>query len=124
MNQRSLRPLQWVGDSRERLKEFPQAVQKEIGDALFIVQAGSTPPSAKPLKGLDSGVFEIVSDYQGDTFRAVYAVKIGENIYVLHAFQKKSKRGIKTPKPEIDLIKRRFKIAQQLEAEHEPRHEN
>jgi len=119
MNQRPLRPLEWVGDSRERLKEFPQAVQKEIGDALFIVQAGRTPPSAKPLKGIDSGVFEIVSDYRSDTYRAVYAVKIGESIYVLHTFQKKSKRGIKTPKKEIDLIKRRLKIAQQMETENE-----
>ncbi len=123
MNQRPLRPLEWVGDSKERLKEFPQAVQKEMGDALFMAQAGRPPPSAKPLKGIDSGVFEIVSDYRSDTYRAVYAVKIGESIYMLHAFQKKSKRGIKTPKQEINLIKRRFKIAQQLEAEHERRHQ-
>ena len=121
MNQRPLRPVAWVGDSKRRLKEFPKAVQKAVGDALFIAQAGRKPLSAKPLKGVGSGVFEIVERYRTDTYRSVYTVKIGETIYVLHAFQKKSKTGIKTPKKEIDLIKRRLKIAQQMEAENERR---
>ena len=115
----NLREAVWIGDSKTRLKEFPQPVQKDIGDALFIVQAGSMSPAAKPFKGVGSGVFEIRSDYRTDTYRAVYAVKIGERVYVLHCFQKKSKRGIKTPKKEVDLIKRRLKMAQALEENYE-----
>ncbi|MDE0684691.1 MAG: type II toxin-antitoxin system RelE/ParE family toxin [Candidatus Poribacteria bacterium] len=115
----NLRETVWIGDSKARLKEFPQPVQKDIGDALFIVQAGSMSPAAKPFKGVGSGVFEIRSDYRTDTYRAVYAVKIGERVYVLHCFQKKSKRGIKTPKKEVDLIKRRLKMAQELEENYE-----
>ena len=109
----------WIGDSKARLKEFPQPTQKDIGDALFIAQAGGMSPGAKPFKGVGSGVFEIRSDYRTDTYRAVYAVKIGERVYVLHCFQKKSKRGIKTSKKEIDLIKRRLKMAQKLEENYE-----
>lgn len=119
MLERPLREIAWVGDAKEQLQEFPEPVQKRIGYALFIVQVGDTPNSAKPLKGVGSGVFEIVQPFDGDTYRAVYAVKLGERIYMLHAFQKKSKRGIKTPKKEIDLIKRRLKRAQQMEAENE-----
>ena len=115
----NLREAVWIGDSKARLKEFPQPVQKDIGDALFIVQAGSMSPAAKPFKGVGSGVFEIRSDYRTNTYRAVYAVKIGERVYVLHCFQKKSKRGIKTPKKEVDLIKRRLKMAQELEENYE-----
>ena len=115
----NLREAVWIGDSKARLKEFPQPVQKDIGDALFIVQAGSMSPAAKPFKGVGSGVFEIRSDYRTDTYRAVYAVKIGDRVYVLHCFQKKSKRGIKTPKKEVDLIKRRLKMAQELEENYE-----
>ena len=115
----NLREAVWIGDSKARLKEFPQPVQKDIGDALFIIQAGSMSPAAKPFKGVGSGVFEIRADYRTDTYRAVYAVKIGERVYVLHCFQKKSKRGIKTPKKEVDLIKRRLKMAQELEENYE-----
>lgn len=115
----NLRDAVWIGDSKARLKEFPQPVQKDIGDALFIVQAGSMSPAAKPFKGVGSGVFEIRSDYRTDTYRAVYAVKIGERVYVLHCFQKKSKRGIRTPKKEVDLIKRRLRMAQDLEENYE-----
>ena len=115
----NLREAVWIGDSKARLKEFPQPVQKDIGDALFIVQAGSMSPAAKPFKGVGSGVFEIRLDYRTDAYRAVYAVKIGERVYVLHCFQKKSKRGIKTPKKEVDLIKRRLKMAQKLEENYE-----
>ena len=115
----NLREAVWIGDSKARLKEFPQPVQKDIGDALFIVQAGSMSPAAKPFKGVGSGVFEIRSDYRTDTYRAIYAVKIGERVYVLHCFQKKSKRGIKTPKKEVDLIKKRLKMAQELEENYE-----
>ena len=97
-----LSPLEWVEESLERLQEFPRLVQKRIGDAF--VQSGVTPPNAKPMCGIGSGVFEIVQRYQTDTYRTVYATKIGETIYVLHVFQKKSPRGIKTPQKEINLI--------------------
>jgi len=110
-----LRGVIWVGDSKERLKKFPREAQKDIGDALFIAQAGRMSPSAKPFRGVGSGVFEIRTDYRTDTYRTVYAVNIGQNIYVLHAFQKKSPRGIKTPRKEIALIKKRLKMAQEME---------
>lgn len=115
----NLREVIWVGDSKVRLKEFPQSVQKDIGDALFIAQAGSMSPEAKPFKGIGSGVFEIRADYRTGTYRAMYAVKIGKRVYVLHCFQKKSRRGIKTPKKDINLIKRRLRIAQELEENYE-----
>ena len=115
----NLRDAIWVGDSKAQLKAFPQSVQKDIGDALFIAQAGSLSPAAKPFKGVGSGVFEIRADYRTDTYRAVYAVKIGERVYVLHCFQKKSRRGIKTAKKDVDLIKRRLRMAQELEKNYE-----
>jgi phage-related protein len=102
----------WIGDSKKRLKEFPEEVQDEIGYALQKVQEGLTPRSAKPLKGFSPAVMEIVCDYDTNTFRAVYTVKIGDLVYILHCFQKKSKHGIKTPKQEIDLIKQRLREAE------------
>ena len=115
----NLKEAIWIGDSKAKLREFPQSVQKDIGDALFIAQAGSLSPAAKPFRGVGSGVFEIRSDYRTDTYRAVYAVKLGERVYVLHCFQKKSRRGIQTPKKEVDLIKRRLRMAQELEKNYE-----
>jgi phage-related protein len=106
-----LRPLVWMGDSRKNIRSFPDEVRAAVGYALQSVQAGDTPHEAKPLRGIDSGVYEIIKRYDTDTYRAVYAVKIGERIYVLHAFQKKSKQGIKTPQSDIDLIKQRYKDA-------------
>ena len=116
-----LRNVQWVGDSREQLQRFPNQVRKDIGHLLYLVQTGQTPPSAKPMRDIESGVFEIVSDYVTNTYRAVYTVKIGRSLYVLHAFQKKSKRGIATPKRDIDLIKIRLRRAKEL-AEQEEDH--
>lgn len=118
-NRLNLKEAIWIGDSKTKLKEFPKSVQKDIGDALFIAQAGSMSPTAKPFKGVGSGVFEIRSDYRTDTYRAVYAVKIGERVYILHCFQKKSRRGIKTSKRDVALIKRRLRLAQELEANYE-----
>ena len=106
-------PVVWVGSSHEDLKAFPAEIQDEIGYALYIAQIGDKHPKAKPLKGF-SGVMEIRSNYKSDTYRAVYTTKIGDKIYVLHAFQKKSKRGIQTPKKEINFIKRRLRRAQEL----------
>lgn len=110
------RNVQWVGDSKERLQAFPVPVRKDIGHALYRVQIGETPSSAKPMIGIESGVFEIIDAYGKDTYRAVYTVKIGQSLYVLHCFQKKSKRGIKTPKKEIGLIKRRLRRAKEMES--------
>ncbi len=110
-----LRPLVWMGNSRKNIREFPEQVRASVGYALQLVQAGETPIDTKIFKGVGSGVYEIVKRYDTDTYRVVYAVKIGENIYVLHAFQKKSKQGIKTPQADIDLIKQRYKDALERE---------
>ena len=107
----------WIGDSLETVRDFPPAVKDEIGFALYQAQTGNKHVNAKPVKGLGPGVLEIVSDYRGDTFRAVYMVRLAKKVYVLHAFQKKSKRGIATPKPEIELIRQRLKRALQLHME-------
>ncbi|MBI1930687.1 type II toxin-antitoxin system RelE/ParE family toxin [Candidatus Poribacteria bacterium] len=111
--ERPIKPVVWVGTSHDDLKQFPDDVQDEMGYALYVAQMGDKHPKAKLLKGF-SGVWEIRSDYATDTYRAVYATKIGDAIYALHAFQKKSKRGISTPKKEVDLIRQRLKIAQEL----------
>lgn len=107
-----MRDLFWVGDSKKQLLKFPTDVRKKIGYALEEVQSGEIPSRTKPLRGF-SGVYEIVRDYVGDTYRAVYVVNLDELIYVLHCFQKKSTRGIETPKKEIDLIRRRLNMAKE-----------
>ena len=103
------RPLFWEGSSKKDFKGFPVPVQKDMGVALFIAQLGQTAGSAKPWKGLGSGVYELVEDHRGDTFRAVYAVHVADAVHVLHAFQKKSKSGIATPLPDIHLVEKRLK---------------
>jgi len=103
-----------MGNALGVLKTFPSAVQDEVGYALYLAQRGEKHLSVKPLKGVGSGVLEIVSDHRGDTFRAVYTVRLADRIYVLHAFQKKSKHGIATPQVEIDLIRRRLKLAETI----------
>jgi phage-related protein len=114
----SERPLIWVGSSRRDLRTFPSQVRRDIGQALYAAQEGDTDPAAKPLKGFGRGfVVEIVADHRGDTWRAVYTVRFQEAIYVLHAFQKKSKKGIATPKKDIDLIHRRLAEAERLHRE-------
>ena len=118
----SPREVRWVGDAKEKLQGFPSQVRKDMGHTLYLVQTGQTPPSAKPMRGIGSGVFEIVDDHDTNTYRAVYTVKIGRSLYVLHAFQKKSKRGIATPKREIDLIKRRLRRAKELAKQEEADH--
>ncbi len=116
----SERPVIWVGSSRRDLRGFPREVRRELGQALYTAQQGETDPSAKPLKGFGGGsVLEIVVDEEGGTWRAVYTVRYREAIYVLHAFQKKSKRGIATPKKDIDLIRRRLAEAERLHGEKE-----
>ena len=109
--QPTLRPLAWVGSSRQDLIGFPAKVRDRMGFALYQAQAGLKHRDAKPLKGLGPGVLEVVSRHDGETYRAVYTVRFVRAIYVLHAFRKKAKRGIATPKPEIDLIRRRLRAA-------------
>jgi phage-related protein len=106
------RPLLWVGTSRKDYADFPMAVQESCGFELFLAQTGQFPPSAKPLKSLGGGIVELISRYDGDAFRTVYTVRFERAIYVLHAFKKKSKSGIKTPQTDIDLIKRRLRDAE------------
>ena len=103
------RPLFWEGSAKRDFKQFPVAVQKDMGVALFVVQLGGTPPSAKPWKGSGPGVYELIEDHRGNTYRAVYTVRIAQSIHVLHAFQKKSTSGIKTPKTDVDMIEHRLK---------------
>lgn len=112
MDRASLRPLAWVGSSKEDLKAFPGAVQDHLGFALYQAQAGLKHRDAKPLKGLGPGILEVVSRHERDTYRAIYTVRFSAAVYVLHAFQKKAKKGIATPKHEIDLIKRRLRAAE------------
>ena len=109
-----LRPVVWLGDSRRNIQAFPLGARKLVGDELQLVQFGGMPKDAKPFHGVGSGVFEIALAYETNTYRTVFAVQLGAKIYVLHAFQKKSKSGIKTPQKDIDLIKRRYKEAKEL----------
>lgn len=101
--------LYWEGSSKKDFKAFPIGVQKDMGVALFVVQLGGAPPSVKPWRGLGPGVYELTDDHRGNTFRAVYTVRIGNAVHVLHAFQKKSKSGIATPQPDVVLIEQRLK---------------
>jgi phage-related protein len=109
----TLKPLCWVASSKKDLLEFPEEVRREIGYALYFAQAGDKHPAAKPLKGFQgAGVLEVVEDHQGNAYRAVYTVRFSRVVYVLHAFQKKSKNGIASPQHEIELIKDRLKLAE------------
>ena len=107
------KPVQWVGSSKSDLKRFPGAVQDRMGFAIYQAQAGLRHRNAKPLKGFGSGVLEVVARHDGGTFRAVYTVRFETAVYVLHAFQKKARRGIATPKQELDLVRRRLRVAEQ-----------
>jgi phage-related protein len=107
-----VKPVEWVGSSLDDLRGFAQEVRRDVGQALYEAQIGGRHPAAKPLSGFGgAGVLEIVVRHDGDSFRAVYTVKFGDTLYVLHVFQKKSKQGIKTPKRELDVIAARLKIA-------------
>jgi phage-related protein len=107
------RPLDWVGSSKPDFLAFPEPVKDEMGNALGLAQFGGKHPSAKPWKGQGSGVFEIVESHDGNAYRAVYTVRFREVIYVLHAFQKRSPKGIRTRRVDVDLIAQRLKAAQQ-----------
>ena len=108
-----LKPVEWVASSKTDLKRFPEPVRARMGFAIYQAQTGLRHRDAKSLKGFGSGVLEVVSRYDGDTFRAVYTVRFEAAVYVLHAFQKKAKQGAATPKRELDLVRRRLKAAEQ-----------
>lgn len=104
------KPLRWVASSKKDLMAMPEDVQDVFGYALHLAQVGQKHPDAKPLKGFGgAGVLEVVEDFQGDAYRAVYTVRYSDAVYVVHCFQKKSTQGIATPRPEVDLIKSRLK---------------
>ncbi|ALB43342.1 type II toxin-antitoxin system RelE/ParE family toxin [Dolichospermum lemmermannii CS-548] len=114
MNEKQEKPLRWIASALNDLKKFPEDVQDVMGYALDLAQHGQKHPNAKPLRGFSgAGVLEIVDDFDGDTYRAIYTVKFEGVIYLLHSFQKKSKHGIATPKQDIELVKKRLKIAQE-----------
>ncbi len=108
-----MREVQWVGSSLDDLRTFPVDVRKDIGYALEFAQNGLTHQDAKPLKGFHgAGVLEIIERHDGDTYRAVYTVRLQKAVYVLHCFQKKSPRSISTPQHDIDLIRKRLTDAE------------
>ena len=112
------RPVVWVGSSRNDVRRFPREVRRDLGRALYAAQQGEIDPAAKPLGGCGEGsVLEIVASHRGDTLRAAYTVRYPEAIYVLHAFQKKSKRGIATPTKDMALMRQRLGEAERLHRE-------
>jgi phage-related protein len=115
------KPLFWIGSSLSDLLALPETVKDEIGAALSVAQFGGEHPSVKPWKGEGPGIFEIVEHHRGDAYRAIYTVRFADAVYVLHTFQKKSPRGIKTPRRDVELVAQRLKLAQQ---DYEARHGN
>src|ERR1017187_8389396 len=111
---RRTRPVSWIGAALKEFKKFPLDAQTTCLTALTIAAEGGKADIAKPMHGFGSGVFEIALPLQGDAFRVVYAVQLAEEIWVLHAFQKKSTQGIKTPKREVDLIGERLKRLKEM----------
>ena len=110
-----MKDVVWVGDSRERLRRFPKETRQAIGKALEYAQLGDKHPTVKPMRGLGTGVLQIVARHSTNAYRAVYTVSIRERVYVLHCFEKKLTRGVRTPKREIDLIKQRLRRAREME---------
>ncbi len=109
-----MRPVVWLGNSRRNIQAFPPDARRIIGGELQLMQYGGMPKDAKPFRGIGSGVIEIAIRHDGEAYRTVVALQLGRNIYVLHAYQKKSKKGIATPKQDVDLIKQRYKEAKEL----------
>jgi phage-related protein len=111
---RNTRPIVWMRAARRDFEDFPDRPRDRLLDALTVVAEGGTPPMAKPLGGFGSGVLELALAFRGDAFRVVYAVQLGADVWVIHAFQKKSKTGTKTPKHEIDLIHARLRRLKEI----------
>ena len=109
-----MKRVAWIGSSYKDFRAFPDPVQDAMGYALFLAQTGRMHGDAKPLKGFGgAGVLELIEDHQGDAYRAVYTVRFEDAVYVLHAFQKKSKQGRKTPAQEMEMIRKRLKAAEE-----------
>jgi len=118
MGEASTKEVIFIASSLEDLRAFPENVKDMMGFALFQAERGGKHPAATPMKGFKgAGVLEIVDDYDGDTYRVVYTVRLKDELYVLHAFQKKSKTGIATPKHDLELIAKRLAIAERIHAE-------
>ncbi|MGV1015471.1 MAG: type II toxin-antitoxin system RelE/ParE family toxin [Methyloceanibacter sp.] len=111
---RDTRPVSWIKAALKDFGTFPDAVQEAALSALTVAAEGQKADTAKPLKGLGSGIFEIALRHRGDAFRVIYAVQIRDALWVVHAFQKKSKKGIATSKPEIELTKARLKRLKEI----------
>jgi phage-related protein len=111
---RKTRPVSWIRAARKEFQAFPEGAQSICLSALTIAAEGGKADIAKPMHGLGSGVFEIALQFEGDAFRVIYAVQIADEIWVVHAFQKKSTQGIKTPQREIDLIRDRLKRLKEM----------
>ena len=111
---RDTRRISWIKAARRDFEDFPQGAQDEVMDALTVAAEGRKADIAKPLKGFGSGMFEVALAWRGDAYRAVYAVQIAEDVWVVHAFQKKSKKGVRTPKPELDLIRQRLQRLKEM----------
>lgn len=109
-----MRPISWIRAAQKEFLTFPQAVQERMKFALEIAATGRMADIAKPMKGLDGGVYEIALPHRGDAYRAVYAVRLGDDLWVVHAFQKKATQGIKTPQREIDVIRERLRRLKEL----------
>ena len=117
----ALKPVVWVGSSRKDLRRFPDPIQREVGYAIYVAQRGGKHRDAKVLTGFGgAGVLEVVEDFRGDTFRAVYTLKFSDSVYVLHAFQKKSKSGRETPRRDVELIEQRLREAEQIAKRRKP----
>ena len=111
---RATRPISWLTPARKAFDDFPEGARETMIDVLSVAAEGGKAGIAKPMKGMGSGVFEIALRFRSDAFRMVYAVQLGDDIWVVHAFQKKSTQGIKTPKREIDLVKDRLKRLKEM----------
>lgn len=110
-----MKPVEWIGSSQKDVEDFPKPVKRQVGYALYLAQLGEKHDKAVPLKGFGgAGVLEVVSSYDGDTYRAVYTVRFGDAIYVLHCFQKKSKSGIATPRQDMELVRKRLATAEEM----------
>lgn len=113
----SLKPVVWLASTLSDFRRLPTGVKSTMGYALYVAQQGGKHRDAKPLKGFGgASVVEIVTDWRGDTFRAVYTVRFADAVYVLHVFQKKAKRGRETPKHDMDLVRQRLQEAERLAA--------
>jgi phage-related protein len=121
MDEPPFKPVIWLGSSRKDLRSFPEPVRDHVGFALYVAQRGAKHRDAKALAGFGgAGVLEIIKDHRGDTFRAVYTLRFAGTVYVLHAFQKKSKTGRETPHRDMDLIHQRLREARQIAEERKP----